>query len=178
MDIVRYTIKQVEEMEEHAEMVGGELFIQNKTTISHNRAISEIATALRNHISSNDGRCEVFTENVALYVNELLNNDNNFFLPDIMVVCDNEKIDEKGVHVTPLFVAEITSEATRKNDYNTKLDVYKKIGVKEYWIVDLQRKTVYKYLASEDYIPQTFIYPKQIDVSVYEELSIDLSRFM
>lgn len=182
MDIAIYTISQVEKMEGHVEIVNGEMVIQNKTTISHNRAVSIISTALNNYISANNGKCEVFTENVALYINELLDDDKNFFLPDVMIVCDPEKIDNKGVHTTPLFVAEITSESTRINDYNIKLDIYKKIGVREYWIVDLQRKVVYKYVPASDgsdgYIPETYFYPHNIEVSVYPNLSIDLSKVM
>lgn len=175
---LRYTIKDVEQMENHAELVDGLLYIDNKTTVSHNLAVSEISGALKNYISAKAGNCMVFTENVALYVNELCNDDGIFFLPDVMVVCGNDGIDESGVHKAPLFIAEVTSETTRKNDYCAKLETYRKIGVKEYWIVDLQRKTVYKYLDDDNYIPVTYVYPEIMKVSVYPGLSIDLSDFM
>ncbi len=179
MDIQNnYSISDAENTEQHMEIVNGVPVIENITTPRHNETISIISTALRNYISKNHGKCKVYTENVALYVNELAGNDSDFYMPDIMVVCDVDKIDDKGVHTAPLFIAEITSESTKKNDYNRKLDIYKKIGVDEYWIVDLQKNIVFKYLKNEDYIPQTFINPKEISVSVYENLCIELSEIM
>lgn len=173
-----YSISDAENTEEHAEIVNGALVVENITTPRHNEAISIISTAIRNYISSNNGKCKVYTENVALYVNELACNDSDYYLPDVMVICDTDKIDDKGVHTVPLFVAEITSESTKRNDYNRKLDIYKKIGVDEYWIVDLQRNLVFKYLKNEDYIPQTIINPERVDVSVYKDLQVTLSEVM
>lgn len=174
----KHTVEEVANMAEHAELIHGNIVIENKTTVTHNLAVSEIATSLKKYISSqHGGDCRVFTENVALYCNELTQSKDHFFLPDVMVVCDPEGIDDTGVHVAPLFVAEVTSEATRKNDYFDKMMVYREIGVEEYWVVDIQRKIVNKYLLSNDY-PETYIYPETVKVSVYPELSIDLSEFM
>ena len=174
----RFTVAVIESQEEHIELINGEKIIEDKTSSEHNAVVNEIVFALKSHIKANGGSCRVFSENVALYVNELCDDDGMFFLPDVMVVCEPEAVDSKGVHKAPLFVVEVTSEATKKNDYNTKLETYKKIGVQEYWIVDMQRKTVYKYLATEDYIPQTFMHPESMKVSVYKNLFIDLSEFM
>lgn len=179
MDVAKNSsIDSVINSNEHAELVDGVVVVENKTTVTHNIAISEIVTSFKNYISSNGGSCKVFSENFALYVNELCNDDMNFFLPDVMVVCDLDGIKEDGVHVAPLFVAEITSENTKKYDYNKKLELYRKIGVKEYWIVDIQRNSVYKYLESEDYIPKTYLHPDSMKVSVYKNLMIDLSSFI
>lgn len=179
MDIShRYTISEIADMDGHVELVDGIVVIENKTTITHNLTVSEISNSLRNYILANNGTCKVFSENVALYVNEFCNDDGEFFLPDVMVVCDKAGIKEDGIHAVPLFVAEVTSESTKKNDYCSKLEIYRKIGVKEYWIVDIQRKVVYKYLSEEEYIPQTYMYPESMKVSVYPNLMIDLSEFM
>lgn len=179
MDLLHnYTVEEVSGFDEHAELIDGKLVVTDKTTVSHNIAVSEIATSIKNFIQENKGDCKVFTENVALYICDLCDDDKNFFLPDVMSVCENDGIREDGVHATPLFVAEVTSEATRTYDYNEKLTVYKKIGVKEYWVVDLQRNAVYKYLESENYIPQTFVYPESMKVTVYPGLLIDLSEVM
>lgn len=178
MDVQRHSLKDIIESDKHIEIINGRVVIEDKTTVSHNLAVSEISTALKNYISSNKGACKVFTENIALYVNELTKNDENFFLPDVMVVCDKEGIKEDGVHCAPLFVAEITSESTKGNDYRDKLEVYRKIGVKEYWIVDMQKKVILKCLESEDFIPQFFSRPKSLQVSVYPELVIDLMSVM
>lgn len=179
MDVSKkYTVAEIENLENHIELINGDVIIEAKTSSEHNAAVNDIVFAFKSYIKAHGGPCKVFSENVALYVNELCDDDGLFFLPDIMVVCDEDAVDSKGVHKAPLFVAEVTSEATKKNDYNTKLDVYKKIGVQEYWIVDLQRKVVFKYLASSDYIPVTHMCPDALSVSVYDGLSIDMSEFM
>lgn len=176
MDEQLYTIEDVMKSNNHIEMIDGLVVVENKTTVTHNIVVSEIAACLKNHISAQNGNCKVFTENVALYVNELHKDNNNFFLPDVMVVCNTEEIKDDGVHTVPKFVAEVTSESTKKFDYNQKLDIYKKIGVEEYWIVDLQKKAILKYVSKEDYIPQYFLHPHLVEVSSYEGLSIDMSN--
>lgn len=171
-------LDEVVNSEKHAELIAGRIVIEDKTTTEHNDVIMDIVFALKSYIAANNGKCRVFSENVALYVNELCDDDKNFFLPDVMVVCDAEGIKSDGVHTTPLFVAEVTSESTKTFDYHEKMEIYRKIGVSEYWIVDLQKKVVQKYLKAEDYIPQTYIYPESMKVSVYPNLMIDLSSNM
>lgn len=175
-----YVLSDVEAMEKHAELINGNLVIEDKTSVSHNSAVSDIAMAIRNHIAANSGTCKVFQENVALYCNELLNEEDaiNFFLPDVMVVCDKEGIKDNGIHTVPKFVVEVTSPSTQKNDYGDKMIIYRNIGVEEYWIVDLQKKIVTKYLAKEDFIPETYLHPEAMKVSSYDGLVIDLSEYM
>ncbi len=174
----RYTVKDVEKMEEHAELIRGALIIENVTSIEHNEVINEIAFSIKSYIKANNSSCRVYTQNVALYASKLCSEKDNYFLPDVMVVCDEENSDCNGIHKAPLFVAEVTSDSTRLNDYNIKLDVYRKIGVQEYWIVDLQRKVVNKYLLSEGYAPQIYMHPEPIKVTVFNELYIDLSEVL
>lgn len=170
----RSLLDEVISSDQHLELVNGKIVKENRTSVHHNMAVEKIARAFGNHIEANAGKCQVFTENVALFVNELCG-DGNFFLPDVMVVCDANGINDDGVHVAPAFVAEVTSESTKVNDYNTKLDIYKKIGVGEYWVVDLQRKVVFKYLKEDSYIPRFNNPSKPLHVSSYKGLCIDLS---
>jgi len=178
LSYIKYTIEEVAAMESHAELISHHLVITDKTTVEHNRAIRMISTALERYIEARNGDCEVFTENVALYCNELCNDDANFFLPDVMTVCDSSGIHSDGVHSVPVFVAEVTSESTKKQDYTDKMAVYAKIGVQEYWVVDLQRKVIVRYLVDNDYAPEMMAYPhfSSIAMHTYPDLSIELSR--
>ena len=56
--------------------------------------------------------------------------------PDILVVCDLDKLDERGCRSAPDFIAEIISPATAAKDQITKTALYEKHGVMEYWVVD------------------------------------------
>ncbi len=162
--------------EEHAELINNSVIIENKTTPEHNNAVIELAAALKHHILSNNGSCKVFTENVALYCDELCSDQGNLFLPDVMTVCDKNGIKADGVHSVPLFVAEVTSLSTRRIDYGRKAAVYGEIGVNEYWVVDLQRKCIVQYLAKNDFAPVIFSYPNctELEIQSYPSLKINL----
>jgi len=56
--------------------------------------------------------------------------------PDICVICDPAKIDERGCLGAPDFIIEILSPSTLERDVHDKFDVYEEYGVREYWIVD------------------------------------------
>lgn len=75
-------------------------------------------------------KCEVFYE-LDVFLSEA-----DVLKPDIMVVCDKNKLENNGCHGAPDFVAEILSTSTSKKDRTVKLAKYKQYGVREYWIVD------------------------------------------
>lgn len=162
--------------ENHVEIINGVEVIQERTSPTHNIAVTQIMASIKNHISSNDSNCEVFTQSVALYVNELCGN-NDLFLPDVMVVRNKEGISDDGVHTTPLFVAEVTSEITRQHDYGRKKDLYKAIGVEEYWIVDIQHNIIEKNLLSKKYIPDYYMCPEAMKITVFDFV-MDVSGFI
>lgn len=177
-DSKKYTVDDVVNMDKHAELIEGNLVITDSTTLSHQRAVRIIGQALEQYIESKHGECEVFRETFGLFCNELCDNKKSFFMPDVMVVCDKSGIKEDGVHIAPRFVAEVTSASTRRHDYSAKLAVYAKIGVQEYWVVDLQKNFVARHLLDNDYMPELYSYPSMsaIPVYTYPDLEIDLSR--
>ena len=173
-----YSIEEVYAMESHAELINNDLIVTDKTTVAHNNAVTEMVSALIQFIRENDGRCKVFSENVALYCDELCSTNGNFFLPDVMVVCDESGIEDDGIHTTPRFVAEVTSESTRKQDYGRKMVVYGDMGVQEYWVVDLQRKMVVRYIQEREFVPEIIPYPQisTLALFLFPKLEINLSR--
>ena len=56
--------------------------------------------------------------------------------PDISVICDNGKLDDRGCNGAPDWVIEIVSQSSQRMDYLTKLFKYRTAGVREYWIVN------------------------------------------
>lgn len=69
--------------------------------------------------------------------------------PDIVVVCDQSKLDDKGCQGAPDFIIEILSPSTASNDHILKLNLYEKNGVKEYWIVSPDYQIVMIYRLNE-----------------------------
>lgn len=96
--------------------------------------------------------------------------------PDITVVCDSEKVDQKGVHGAPDMVIEILSPSTAQYDKLWKFNLYRKTGVREYWIVDPDARVVSVYtLDKGQYRAAAYGADTSIKVSVLEDCSIDMS---
>lgn len=66
--------------------------------------------------------------------------------PDLCVVCDNKKLDEKGCLGAPDLIIEILSPGNSKKEKDNKFDLYQENGVREYWLVDPADNTVYAYV--------------------------------
>lgn len=79
--------------------------------------------------------------------------------PDLCVICDENKLDERGCNGSPDLMVEIISPNNSKHDINTKFNLYKEAGVLEYWIIEPYDKILLVYtLKNEEYIglpPQT-----------------------
>ena len=60
--------------------------------------------------------------------------------PDICVVCDPEKLDERGCIGSPDLIIEVLSTSTMKKDFNEKFNLYQESGVQEYWLVNPESK--------------------------------------
>lgn len=70
--------------------------------------------------------------------------------PDICVICDVSKLDEKGCLGAPDLVIEILSPSNSKKEMDIKYDLYEENGVREYWIVNPLDETVYIYVLEND----------------------------
>ena len=69
--------------------------------------------------------------------------------PDICVICDLSKIDKKGCLGAPDIVVEILSPGNNKTELQNKYEAYEEAGVKEYWIIQPEEKTFFKYVLDE-----------------------------
>ncbi len=70
--------------------------------------------------------------------------------PDLMVVCDERKIQEGNCHGAPDLVVEVLSRSTKKRDLTAKLSLYNTAGVREYWVVDPEALTIRSYIPGPD----------------------------
>ena len=100
-----------------------------------------------------------------------------YTLPDVIIVCDKNKIKRWGIMGTPDFVLEVLSKSTKKKDCTKKLQKYADAGVREYWIIDPERRVLITYnFMSEDY---PCIHPLEgtVGLALYDgELQIDLDE--
>lgn len=117
-------------------------------------------------------RCAVFP---ALFDVKLNENPLTIVQPDIMIVCDRNKLDGKRCNGAPDFIIEIVSPGNPADDYIRKLYYYKNYGVREYWIVDPQRKNVTVNYFDENILNVPYTFDSIIKVNIYDELYINFS---
>jgi Uma2 family endonuclease len=71
----------------------------------------------------------------------------------LCIICDENKLDDKGCNGAPDLIVEILSPNNSKHDVDTKFNLYQESGVKEYWIVEPEERFVLVYtLQNEEYI--------------------------
>jgi Uma2 family endonuclease len=98
--------------------------------------------------------------------------------PDIFVVCDPSKIDKRGCVGPPDFIVEVTSYATRTYHWQVKYFLYQAFRVKEFWIADMQQKTVYAFTLKENRWygePTPYVAGQQAPVHTLPGLAMDVS---
>lgn len=103
----------------------------------------------------------------------------NVVQPDIIVVCDKAKLDDKGCLGSPDLIMEIVSPSTASIDYIKKLDLYEKSGVREYWIIHPVDKIImiYKTVEKGKYgRPEIYKIDEKIKVGIFDDLVISLDE--
>lgn len=96
--------------------------------------------------------------------------------PDLVVVCDPSKLDDKGCLGAPDLIIEITSPSTARKDLKEKFSLYERTGVKEYWIVNPIDETVMVFRLDIQKYGRPAVYSREdtIQVGVLEELALPL----
>ena len=99
--------------------------------------------------------------------------------PDILVVCDLAKLDERGCVGAPDWIIEIVSPGNLKHDTRTKFDLYEENGVREYWVVFPGEQTVLAYVLDEHgryEVAGEYAAPGPMPVTVLPELVVEWSE--
>lgn len=125
------------------ELLNGEIVLTSpRPTVNHNRVSGNIYRLFANYL---DGKaCEAFADGTDVYLSE-----NDRVIPDVMVVCDPDKVKRDGIHGAPDLIVEVLSPGTEKRDRGHKKDLYECSGVREYWVVEPETQTVEVYLLKD-----------------------------
>jgi len=153
---------------ERAELIDGKIYYITLPNTKHQRLLNFISTEINIHIRNNKGDCEVFPAPFAVFLNE---NNENYIEPDISVICDKNKISDKGCNGAPDWVIEIVSPGSKAMDYFTKLFKYRTAEVREYWIVDPMKELVTVYQFEKETMEQ-YSFDEDIPVGIYDNFSI------
>lgn len=139
-----YTVADIEALPEgkRAELIDGEMFEMACPTFTHQSMLSWLNAKIAIHVMEHNGPCRVLP---SLFVVYILNDGYNYVEPDISVICDRNKVDDRGCHGAPDWVIEIVLPSSKHMDYVRKLALYQTAGMREYWIVDPQQQSVTVY---------------------------------
>jgi Uma2 family endonuclease len=98
--------------------------------------------------------------------------------PDICIICDQTKRDERGCNGAPDFIIEILSPATSKKDVRDKFDLYEEAGVREYWIIDPIDEIVDVFILKENkyQLVKKYVSDDIVPVNIFEGFNIDLNE--
>jgi Uma2 family endonuclease len=137
------------------ELFNGFVKLMSPAPKAKHQQISTVITArLFNIIEKNNGNCRVYHApfDVRLPQNGETADDRIYTVvqPDICIICDLGKIDERGCLGAPDLVVEVQSLATAKYDLNDKFKLYEEAGVREYWVVFPYEKGILQFILQPD----------------------------
>lgn len=170
-----YTIEDILALPEgeRAELIDGELFMMASPTMTHQSVLVWLVMEIQQHTKSRKGKCRVIAAPFAVF---LKNDNKNYVEPDIVVVCDRDKLDEQGCHGAPDWAVEIVSPSSKVMDYCRKLEAYRTAGVREYWIVDPERETVIVYDLEHGEAPCMYHFTDLVRTGIFEDFTLDFSE--
>ena len=96
--------------------------------------------------------------------------------PDVSIICDPNKLNDKGCLGAPDFIAEVVSPASKRMDYLIKLFKYRSAGVREYWIINPENRTIQTYYFDENDDFEAYTFEDSVPVRIYEDLKICLAN--
>ena len=167
--------------EERWELIEG---VAYNMTPSPSRSHQKVSAALFNAIYQylKGKNCEVYYAPFDVRLPEGDEEDNKIktvVQPDIVVICDPSKLDEKGCQGSPDLIMEILSPSTASKDYISKLNLYEKNQVAEYWIIHPVDKIVmvYRLLENGNYgRAEVYAEKDSVKVGIFDDFVIDLKE--
>jgi Uma2 family endonuclease len=170
------------QMEEVVELIKGKIFKKAAAAPRriHQRISIKLATKLYNFL---EGKiCQVYDAPFDVRFPMSSNEDKKIFdvvQPDICVICDPEKLDDKGCIGAPDLIVEILSPGNSKTELKHKFELYESNRVREYWIIHAETQDLLIYsLVDGSYIPsRLFTSGDVVESKVIQGFKLDLDEF-
>ena len=169
-----YTIEDIYALPEgeRAALIAGHIYYMAPPSRKHQDISMELSSVIKDYIRSHGGKCKVYAAPFAVHLDE---KTDTYVEPDIAVICDPDKLDDKGCKGAPDWIIEIVSPGSRQMDYYTKLFKYRTAGVREYWIVDPTKNFILVY-DFENNESEQYTLQDSVKVGIYDDLAIDFGR--
>lgn len=172
-----YTIDDIYSLPEgqRAELMDGQIYNMAPPARIHQKLINRLSQIITNYIDEKLGNCEVYPAPFAVF----LNADNKTYVePDISVICDPDKLDDRGCNGSPDWIIEIISPSTERVDYGIKLFKYHSAGVREYWIINPLNRTVNVFDFEKNQKTGQYSFDIDITSCVFEDLNIKMAKLL
>lgn len=174
----KYTYQDLENIDDgnRYEIIDGELYLMSSPVSKHQVVLMDMAFQFKQFFK--DKKCIPFIAPLDVRLDNKGKKSKNVIQPDIMVVCDHNKINDK-IDGAPDLIVEILSKYNKKHDKFDKYHLYQKYGVREYWIIDIEEGMAYVYILSKDNIytlPRIYNIKEKIKSSIFKGLEISLEE--
>jgi len=172
-----YTIEDIYALPEgqRAELIDGQIYDMAPPNRIHQDICFALSRKIAEYIESKKGTCKVYLAPFAVFLNE---DSKNYVEPDISVICDKDKLDDRGCNGAPDWIIEVTSPSDPQRDYGIKLFKYRTAGVREYWIVNPQKHTVTVYDFEKEERSNQYNFCDDVPVCIYEDLVINMDKLI
>lgn len=169
---------------ERIELLKGFIKKMAAPTPYHQEVSMELATYFKNYLVRKGRVCKIFAAPFDVrfynYAKSAVADKDIYTVvqPDLCVICDKSKIDNKGCLGAPDLIIEILSESNARTDLKDKYELYQENGVKEYWIVFPVEKMVQKFLLADQKYQMEGMYlsDEKICPTLFPDLEIDLEK--
>lgn len=160
---------------ERAELIDGKFYDMAPPSRIHQRLVSKLTSVIDQYITNHHGNCQVYPAPFAV---NLDTEDRDWVEPDVSVICDPNKLTDRGCSGAPDLIFEVVSPSSRRMDYNQKNALYANAGVREYWIVDPVKERVTVYRFEDDAAPTIYTFDQEIPVGIYPGLTIRIRELL
>ncbi len=166
------TLEQYETLpsDTRVEVFDGIIYNMASPSQIHQDISRELLYILTDYLKRKKGTCKVYSAPFDVKLNDI---PLTIVQPDLMIICDKNKLDGKRCNGAPDFIIEIISPGNASDDYIKKLYYYKNYGVREYWIVDPTRHIITINYFEGDNIMVQYPFNATIKVNIYQDLFID-----
>ncbi len=163
----RYTIADYIALpeERRVELIDGVFYDMTAPTTFHQAAAGWIYIQLSNFVHENKGPCYPFISPVDVQLDQ---DDYTIVQPDVMILCDREKLKFSRIYGAPDFILEVLSPSTRKKDLTLKLMKYTNAGVREYWLLDPVKKQLIQYDLEHLEMPKLYGENDEVPVLIWD----------
>ena len=168
-----YTIQDIYNLPEgtRAELIDGSLYMMAPPSRMHKEIVGELFGVIRDYIKKKHCSCKPYVAPFAVFLNR---DDRTYVEPDISVICDPSKLNDRGCLGAPDWIIEVVSPGSQRIDYMIKLFKYRTAGVREYWIVDKSKNRIIVYNFEQNDMSE-YTFSDSVPVGIYENLKIDFS---